>query len=228
MSVPTRPGRRPVREAGGARRADAAAAEDDLAERRRRARRGGEPARRQREAERRGHGRAAYTSLVLRSLKPASYSGPQPRPRRARQPRVLPLHLADPPLSGPGRPPCPALGARRRGGAPERGAVREAGRWCSEREREAMVIERDADRACAAFLLERELYESGPAATLRGRGLRRDRGRRLRPLRRRRSPTSTRASCRRGGWAASASSSTRPRPRSSARRSGRRVRLATR
>jgi ribonuclease R len=44
---------------------------------------------------------------------------------------------------------------------PDRNEVREAGWWCSERERESMVIERDADGVCAAFLLERELFESG-------------------------------------------------------------------
>ena len=32
---------------------------------------------------------------------------------------------------------------------------------CSERERESARIERDADDVCAAFLLERELFESG-------------------------------------------------------------------
>src|SRR5205085_347683 len=40
---------------------------------------------------------------------------------------------------------------------PEGGEVSEAGWHCSERERDAMKIERSADRACAAFLLEREL-----------------------------------------------------------------------
>jgi ribonuclease R len=52
--------------------------------------------------------------------------------------------------------------------APERGEVREAGPWCSERERESMIIERDADRVCAAFLLERELFESGWKRTFAG------------------------------------------------------------
>ena len=49
----------------------------------------------------RGHGRAALTSLVLRSLKQAHYSPQQPRPRRAALAALLPLHLADPPLPGP-------------------------------------------------------------------------------------------------------------------------------
>ena len=51
---------------------------------------------------------------------------------------------------------------------PERAEVREAGSWCSERERESMVIERDADKVCAAFLLERELFESGWAREFEG------------------------------------------------------------
>ena len=44
---------------------------------------------------------------------------------------------------------------------PERHAVGEAGRHCSEVEREAASIERAADRVCACFLLSRELFESG-------------------------------------------------------------------
>jgi ribonuclease R len=45
--------------------------------------------------------------------------------------------------------------------APRREAVAEAGLRCSEREREAARIERDADDVCSAFLLERELFEVG-------------------------------------------------------------------
>ena len=65
-----------------------------------------------REAKRRGHGRAAYTSLVLRSLKPAFYSH-QNIGHGAGKPRLQPLHLADPALSRPDRPPGAAVGARR-------------------------------------------------------------------------------------------------------------------
>jgi ribonuclease R len=46
--------------------------------------------------------------------------------------------------------------------------VREAGAWCSERERESVRIERDADKLCSAFLLERELYEGGPRREFKG------------------------------------------------------------
>jgi ribonuclease R len=45
--------------------------------------------------------------------------------------------------------------------APALGQVRPAAVHCSEREREAAVVERDADDICAAFLLQRELFERG-------------------------------------------------------------------
>ena len=114
---PTRPGRAPDRAAARARHPDAAAAAGLS---------GAEPGggdwrpRRagwsRREAARRGHGREAYTSLVLRSLKQAALQRAQQRPRRARQRRLLPLHLADPPLPGPRRPPGAAGGAGGGGG----------------------------------------------------------------------------------------------------------------
>ncbi len=121
-----------------------------------------------REAERRGHGRAAYTSLVLRAMKPALYSdrnlGHAGLGSRAychftspirRYPDLI-VHRAL--LSGLGADETP----------PERAEVREAAAWCSERERESMVIERDADKVCAAFLLERELQESDPRRVFGG------------------------------------------------------------
>jgi ribonuclease R len=37
----------------------------------------------------------------------------------------------------------------------------EAGQWTSARERDAMVIERDADDIARCFLLERELFQRG-------------------------------------------------------------------
>ena len=45
--------------------------------------------------------------------------------------------------------------------APRRSAMPEAGEWTSTRERDAMVIERDADDIARCFLLERELFERG-------------------------------------------------------------------
>jgi ribonuclease R len=51
---------------------------------------------------------------------------------------------------------------------PERAHVGEAGWRSSELEREAVKIERRADSACAAFLLERELFEAGWDAQFEG------------------------------------------------------------
>ncbi len=44
---------------------------------------------------------------------------------------------------------------------PEPAFVASAGPLCSERERAAMMVERDADDIARCFLLERELFESG-------------------------------------------------------------------
>ncbi|MGO9971336.1 MAG: RNB domain-containing ribonuclease [Solirubrobacteraceae bacterium] len=52
--------------------------------------------------------------------------------------------------------------------APEVSWVAAAGPWTSTREREAMVIERDADDVALCFLLERELAEAGPDASFEG------------------------------------------------------------
>jgi ribonuclease R len=121
-----------------------------------------------REAERRGHGRAAYTSLVLRSLKPALYSADNLGHAGLGSPAYC--HFTSPIRRYPDliahRALLSGLGAGEE--APERGQVREAGVWCSEREREAMAIERSADDVCAAFLLERELFDAGPEATFEG------------------------------------------------------------
>ena len=124
--------------------------------------------------------------LCSARCKQAHYSGSQPRPRRPRQPGLLPT---SPRRSAATRTWSPTArccrrsgrGRRRRG---PRGSPRSAAH-CSERERDATRIERDADYVCASFLLERELFERGPGHPVRGRGLGRGRGRRLRPLRRR-------------------------------------------
>jgi ribonuclease R len=52
--------------------------------------------------------------------------------------------------------------------APDAAWVTAAGPWTSAREREAMAIERDADDVARCFLLERELFESGPDAAFDG------------------------------------------------------------
>ena len=122
-----------------------------------------------REAARRGHGREAYTSLVLRSLKQAHYSERNSGHAGLGSAAYTPLHLADPPLP---RPASSTGRCWRRWG---RGRRRRA--WprrarsaadCSARERESAKIERDADDVCAAYLLERELCERGLDAEFEG------------------------------------------------------------
>ncbi len=114
-----------------------------------------------REAERRGHGRDAYTSLVLRSLKQAFYSARNLG--HAGLGSSAYCHFTSPIRRYPDlichRALLAALGAGEL--EPERSEAAEAASWCSEREREAISIERDADGVCAAFLLERELFEGG-------------------------------------------------------------------
>jgi len=121
-----------------------------------------------REAERRGHGRAAYTSLVLRSLKPAIYSDRNLGHAGLGSPAYS--HFTSPIRRYPDliahRALLSVLGAGE--AEPDRAEVREAGPWCSDRERDSMMIERDADDVCAAFLLERELLSSGWKARFQG------------------------------------------------------------
>ena len=133
-----------------------------------------------------GHGRAGLTTLVLRSLKQARYDPQQPRPRRAALAHYC--HFTSPIRRYPDlvchRALLCAVGGGR-GRAARASRMAEAGEWTSARERDAMVIERDADDVARCFLLERELFERGWDTRLRRGGDGRDRRRRVRRLRRR-------------------------------------------
>jgi len=114
-----------------------------------------------REAERRGHGGSAYTSLILRSLQQAVYSHQNVGHAGLGSPAYA--HFTSPIRRYPDlvahRGLLAVIGAGEE--RPTQSHVEEAGWRCSELERSAMSLERRADRVCTAFLLERELYSRG-------------------------------------------------------------------
>ena len=114
-----------------------------------------------REAERRSHGREAYTSLVLRSLKQAHYTDRNLGHAGLGSPAYA--HFTSPIRRYPDliahRGLLSAIGAGEE--APRAEGLAEVGVHCSERERDATRLERNADSVCACFLLERELFERG-------------------------------------------------------------------
>jgi ribonuclease R len=120
------------------------------------------------EVRRRGHGRAAFTALVLRSLKQALYSPRNLGHAGLRSPRYC--HFTSPIRRYPDlvchRSLLHAIGAGE--DQPAASRLDDAAEWCSQRERDAMRIERDADAVARCFLLETELFEAGWDAVFEG------------------------------------------------------------
>src|SRR5947208_7277223 len=108
----------------------------------------------------------------------------EPRPLRPREPRLLPLHLADPPLPGPRLPPRAPSGARRlrRSGAGRPGRARGAHVVPGARRRSGRVPRR---RALPRLAARERALPTWLGRALRGRDRRTDRIGALRPLRRR-------------------------------------------
>jgi ribonuclease R len=106
-----------------------------------------------------GRGKVALMRLVLRSLKQAYYD-PVNRGHAGLHSSAY-CHFTSPIRRYPDlichRALLSALGGLE--SAPEVSWVDSAGPWCSQRERAAMMIERDADDVARCFLLARQLAE---------------------------------------------------------------------
>ncbi len=114
-----------------------------------------------------GHGGRGLTSLVLRALKQAYYDHRNLGHAGLQSPRYC--HFTSPIRRYPDLICHRALLSAVAGeAAPDASWVAAAGPWTSAREREAMVIERDADDIARCFFLERQLAGVDPSVAFEG------------------------------------------------------------
>ena len=113
-------------------------------------------------------GRRALTALVLRALRQAYYA--PGNLGHAGLGSECYCHFTSPIRRYPDlvchRALLASLGHAER--APRAGNMPELGEWCSQRERDAMKIERDADDVARCFALERALYDGNAERTFTG------------------------------------------------------------